>query len=553
MAAIINNSRQTSDDETAAAGPARTPVLGIGISAVSLASATDIIMGWVARRERRFVAVTGVHGVIEAQHDPEFKFILNEAGLCVPDGMPMVWLSWRAGRREVTRVFGPDMMLAVSAALARTGGRAFYYGGPPGVAEELAAAMASRFPGLVTAGCYTPPFGALSDEEEARIRQVIDDAAPDVVWVGLSTPKQERWMARFRPRLAAPVLLGVGAAFDYNTGRIRRAPPWMQRSGLEWFYRLVQEPRRLFRRYARNNTLFAYYLLCERLRLRSFDQPPTFDLDSALAAPAIDRGRRDVLGVRVDAMNYRAVVDRIVAAAAGRQPLAVSLSAVHSVTTGAIDPVHRWRLNRLDLVIPDGQPVRWALNLLHGTALADRVYGPKLMCLLCREAAARGLPVYLYGSTPTVLANLERNLARRFPGLVVAGREPSQFRVLSPDEAAAAAERIRAAGPAIVFAGLGCPLQEIWVSENRDRIGVPLIAAGAAFDYLAGHLPQPPEWIQRRGLEWLFRLVQEPRRLWRRYMLLNPIYVGLVALQRLRLIRLDPEAAVAPRLPTNVG
>jgi exopolysaccharide biosynthesis WecB/TagA/CpsF family protein len=272
-----------------------------------------------------------------------------------------------------------------------------------------------------------------------------------------------------------------------------------------------------------------------------------------MAAAPVDRGRHDVIGVRIDAMNYRAVVDRVIAAAAERRPLAVSLSAVHSVTIGAIDPVHRWRLNHLDMVIPDGQPVRWALNRLHRTALSDRVYGPKLMCLLCREAALRGLPVYLFGSTPTVLGNLERNLVKRFPGLIVAGREPSQFRSLSPAEAEGAVARIRDAGPAIVFVGLGCPLQEIWAYENRNALGVPLIAAGAAFDYLAGHLPQPPEWIQRRGLEWLFRLVQEPCRLWRRYMLLNPVYLLLVALQWSRVIRLDPDAAVEPRLPTNVG
>ena len=251
-------------------GIARTPVLGVGISAVSLASATDTVLGWIESGDRTFVAVTGVHGVIEAQDDAEFKGILNQAGMNVPDGMPMVWLSRRAGHPNVTRVFGPDFMLEICAALAQTGGRAFYYGGAPGVADELAREMERSFPGLTTAGTYCPPFRELTAAEEAEVVETIDRAAPDILWVGLSTPKQERWMARFRPQLNVPVLIGVGAAFDYNTGRIKRAPRWMQNSGMEWLYRIMQDPKRLWKRYARNNPLFLFYLACQRLGLRDF-------------------------------------------------------------------------------------------------------------------------------------------------------------------------------------------------------------------------------------------------------------------------------------------
>lgn len=264
------------DDDGATAAvprraPARTPVLGVGISAVDLEAASRLILDWVRDEARAFVTVTGVHGVVEAQSDPGFKAILNASDLCVPDGMPMVWLSWRAGRREVGRVFGPDMMLRVSALLAAEGRSAFYYGGGEGTAEALAHRMTALFPGLRIAGCLTPPFRSLTPEEEAEIAATIDAARPDVVWVGLSTPKQERWMAAFRPRLRAPVLLGVGAAFDYNIGRIQRAPAFVQKAGLEWLYRLIQEPRRLFRRYARNNSLFLWYLAVEALGLRRFD------------------------------------------------------------------------------------------------------------------------------------------------------------------------------------------------------------------------------------------------------------------------------------------
>ena len=149
----------------------------------------------------------------------------------------------------------------------------FYYGGAPDVVAELSARMEGLFPGLVTAGKYSPPFRALTDGEEREVAERINKVAPDLVWVGLSTPKQENWMARFRSHLHAPVLIGVGAAFDYNTGRIKRAPRWMQNGGLEWLYRVIQEPKRLWKRYARNNPLFVHYLLIEKLGLRDFSTP----------------------------------------------------------------------------------------------------------------------------------------------------------------------------------------------------------------------------------------------------------------------------------------
>jgi N-acetylglucosaminyldiphosphoundecaprenol N-acetyl-beta-D-mannosaminyltransferase len=256
-------------------GSARTPVLGVGVSAVSLESAAAEILAWVndwhrGSRTSRYVAVTGVHGLIEAQDDPSFKQILNRSGLTVPDGMPLVWLSWLAGRQDVTRVYGPDLTLRVSSALASAGYSSFYYGGAPGVADELAARMNRRFPGLRCAGTLSPPYRSLTEDEEEDIVRTISSSGADVVWVGLSTPKQERWMARLQDRLETPVLIGVGAAFDFLTDRIPQAPGWMQKSGLEWLFRLGAEPRRLWKRYLRNNPLFLYYLACEKIGLRDF-------------------------------------------------------------------------------------------------------------------------------------------------------------------------------------------------------------------------------------------------------------------------------------------
>jgi len=260
----------------------------------------------------------------------------------------------------------------------------------------------------------------------------------------------------------------------------------------------------------------------------------------------IDRGRHNVLGIRVDAVDYEAAVERIIDAAKKTRPMAVSALAVHGVMTGVLDRVGRYRLNHLDLVVPDGQPVRWALNCLHGVRLVDRVYGPRLMQKICQRAADEGLPVFLFGSTAAVLGRLSDSLQRRCPGLRIAGVQASRFRRLSQSERDQTIATIRGSGAAITFVGLGCPRQEVWAFEFREALSMPIVAVGAAFDFEAGMVPQAPRFLQDRGLEWLFRLLHEPRRLWRRYLLLNPLYLSLLLLQIARLRAFDPEDTSEP-------
>ena len=239
----------------------RVDVLGVGVSAVNMPMALAEIERWVESGQRHYVCVTGVHGVMESQRDPALAAIHNRSGLTTPDGMPMVWAGHRAGAAHMDRVYGPDLMLDLLALAAQRGWSSYFYGAGPGVAEDLAARLAARFPGLEVAGCHSPPFRALTAEEDDAEVAAINAARPTLVWVGLSTPKQERWMAAHRDRLGAPVLLGVGAAFDIHAGRLPQAPAWMQRRGLEWLYRLVKEPRRLWRRYLRNNPQFVAAIL----------------------------------------------------------------------------------------------------------------------------------------------------------------------------------------------------------------------------------------------------------------------------------------------------
>ena len=261
----------------------------------------------------------------------------------------------------------------------------------------------------------------------------------------------------------------------------------------------------------------------------------------------IDQGKRSVLGVLVDVVDYEAATARIMDAARERRPYAVTALAVHGVMTGVLDPAHNRRLNAFELVTPDGQPVRFGLNLLYGTALADRVYGPTLTLDVVEQAAAEGLPIYLYGSTQPTLDRLVPALERMFPAVKIAGAEASKFRASQPGEATEIAERIKASGARVVLVGLGCPRQEIFAYAMRPLLDMPLLAVGAAFDYHAGLLRKPPAWMQRYALEWLWRLGLEPRRLWRRYVLLNPAYLVRLAAQKSGLWKATPPpAAIDP-------
>lgn len=270
----------------------------------------------------------------------------------------------------------------------------------------------------------------------------------------------------------------------------------------------------------------------------------------AVTARTGARGKRSVLGVLVDATDYAAATEQVIEAARDRRPFAVTALAVHGVMTGVQDRAHNARLNSFDLVTPDGQPVRWALNVVHGAALADRVYGPTLTLRVLERAAAEGLPIYLYGSTQPTLDRLVPALERMFPALKIAGVEASKFRASQPGEPAEIAERIKTSGARIVLVGLGCPRQEIFAYAMRPLLDMPLLAVGAAFDYHAGLLKNPPAWMQKYALEWLWRLGLEPKRLWRRYVLLNPAYLTRLAAQKSGLWKAAPPAPATETIDT---
>ncbi len=253
--------------------PASNPAfktLGVRVNAVQIPDVIAQMEEWIRERSRcHYIAVTGMHGVTEAQHDAYFKKILNEADLVVPDGMPLVWLGRRHGHRLQRRVYGPELMQT----FCQTTGhqyRHYLYGGAAGIPEHLAQTLQGQY-GINVVGMHSPPFRPLTPEEDQEVIDRIHATNADVLWIGLSTPKQERWMYEHRDELRVPVVVGVGAAFDLNSGKLKQAPSWMRENGLEWAFRLYQEPRRLWRRYLIYGSKFMWHVAAELLALRRFE------------------------------------------------------------------------------------------------------------------------------------------------------------------------------------------------------------------------------------------------------------------------------------------
>jgi N-acetylglucosaminyldiphosphoundecaprenol N-acetyl-beta-D-mannosaminyltransferase len=255
--------------------PPCVDVLGVKVSAVDIELAIDLADQWIqSKAGNGYICASGVHGVMEAYADADVRQILNQALMNVPDGMPMTWVGRLQGFHDMDRVFGPDLMAEMCRLSVRRGYRNFLYGGKPGVADSLREALEKRFPGLQVVGTYTPPFRSLTSKEESDLSAQVQESRPHIIWVGLSTPKQERFMAQYIDRLEVPLMFGVGAAFDFHSGRIRDCSHWVKRAGLQWLHRLIQDPKRLWRRYLRSNPVFLWHIALQLSRLRQYPAGP---------------------------------------------------------------------------------------------------------------------------------------------------------------------------------------------------------------------------------------------------------------------------------------
>lgn len=245
-------------------------VQGIAVSAINMKSANEAILTALSNHEKGYICVTGVHGISESQNEPQLRKIHNEAFLVTPDGMSLVWVGkWMAGKC-VDRVYGPDLMMSVCEATENSSYKHFIYGGAPGVAERLCSRLREKFQNLNIVGMYTPPFRRLNKKEETAFIQTIDKVAPTIIWVGLSNPKQEYFMAEYLSKLNTTLMIGVAAAFDFHSGSKRQAPYWIQRSGFEWLYRLIHNPAHLWKRYLKNNPLFILRFLAQITGLKKY-------------------------------------------------------------------------------------------------------------------------------------------------------------------------------------------------------------------------------------------------------------------------------------------
>jgi N-acetylglucosaminyldiphosphoundecaprenol N-acetyl-beta-D-mannosaminyltransferase len=243
----------------------RERVLDALIDVMTWPEALQTIYGWASRHESRYVCVCAVHSVVTASQDAEYGRIVNEADLACPDGAPVAWMLRRLGHSHQQRINGPDLMLKYCEQAAARGESVFLYGGATETLERLKSALQKRFPALKIAGAISPPFRPLTPAEDAEIVAAINESKAGTVWVGLGCPKQERWMAAHRHRIHA-VMIGVGAAFDYHAGTLKRAPPWMQNNGIEWLHRMASEPRRLAGRYLQTNSIFLFKALRQLAR-----------------------------------------------------------------------------------------------------------------------------------------------------------------------------------------------------------------------------------------------------------------------------------------------
>jgi N-acetylglucosaminyldiphosphoundecaprenol N-acetyl-beta-D-mannosaminyltransferase len=512
-------------------------VLGVRVDAVNLRQTLRSIDDWIMAGDRSYVCLAPVHNILACQQDAELKDMFNASGLTVPDGMPVVWIAWMHGHRRADRVYGPDLLQAACRQFVERGHSHYFFGAEPGVAEKLANRLQRDQPGLKVAGWHSPPFGPRSAQVNADQIERINAADPDIVWVALGSPAQERWMAENRPALNARVLIGVGAAFDFLTGRKPQAPRWLQRSGFEWLFRLATEPRRLWRRYLRYPLFILWYGL-QVSGLRSYPAPAT--ATPARRPPAakpplvLQPESVDILGVRVGAWepeDLEAHILQTVRQGARAQLLHVN---AHALNLAYEQPWLREFFNQAEVVFPDGYGAVLAARLL-GAPFRFRVTYADWFWRLAAFCQQNDLSLYFLGGREGVAEQARDALQEKYPGLRVVGCHHGYFdQQAGSVEAQQLAAEINQLKPDLLVVGFGMPLQEGWLAENWEGLHVSVgLTGGAVFDYVSGRLPRPPQFLTEHGLEWLGRLIIEPRRLWRRYLLGNPLFLLRILRQRI--------------------
>lgn len=515
----------------------RFNILGIGIDAVNMTTCMDLFDEIISLDNSKvennefdlssglktylpaMTTAMGVAGIVESRRNQKLQRILNESVLNTPDGMPLVWLGKFFGYRDISRVYGPDLLREACAFGVEKKWRHYFWGAAPGIVQKLKVVLEERHPSIEISGICCPPFRPLTKDEEDALVKEVNESDTDIFWIGISTPKQLYFMDRIRNRLHCKIICPVGYAFDVNAGVEQDAPDWIKHSGFQWLHRAIKQPR-LWKRYIPDNPTFIFMIIFQLLRFRSF---PMFKHEYFLKPYKDEEGydRFPVGCISLSAQTMKQACERVVNWIDQDKKKYVNICTADTVVNCYDRPDLAKIIINSGMATTDGMPLVW-LAKRFGFSFAERVYGPDLMLALCSISESKGYQHFFYGGTDEILDKLKINLLAKYPNLKIAGMYAPPFRPLKEMEKIDVVDKINTSGADIIWCGLGSAKQDYWVSEFRSLLeGSVILAVGAGFNFHAGSIRQAPRWMMNLGLEWLFRLIAEPKRLWRRYLIGN--------------------------------
>ena len=526
--------------------PLSISVIGLPVHAVTYESALAQCLHLADTQTPRAVSAANTHIAAAARKEVVFGNIMRSFDLILPDGTPLVWVMNAKLQRQKrpplkNRIYGPYFMkYAIEHAPAGT--THFLFGGSQSCLDELQTELKKLNPTVQIVGALSPPYREWNEEDLQLFSQHINQANADFIWVALGGEKQEKWIINNQHRFNRGVFFAIGDAFELLAGRRRFAPAWAQKNGFTWLYRLIQEPRRMWRRYLKYNSLFLFYLLCDFFTSKENSYP--------IAERTEKRSDRvNVLGVGVSATSMNKAVGDLLDARIHAQRGYVCVTGVHGIIESQRDTALKKVHNRSLFTMPDGMPTVW-MGREQGFAKMGRVYGPDLMLKVFEATSAQGthpaFTHFLYGATKEMLDQMKHNLEERFPGVRIVGQYAPPFRPLNEQEEQALIALVDEVRPDFFWVGLSTPKQEKFMDLYNDKLtcGI-MLGVGAAFPIHAGMQKDAPEWIKSSGFHWLYRLCQEPKRLWRRYMDIVPSYIALSFLQLLGLKKYTIEVEIA--------
>ncbi len=489
----------------------RMRFLNTHVDNLTMAEAVEEAKRLILKRKNSYVVTPNTDHIVKIEHDQLFREIYEGADLVLTDGKPLVWMSRLMGTPIKEKISGSDYFPEVCKMAAKEGFSIFLLGAAEGVAKKAAINLMKKYKNLKIAGVYSPSYTFENDVEEiSGIIRKINQTKPDILCIGLGTPKQEKFYYKYRDLLNVPLTLHIGATIDFEAGVVKRAPKWVSYVGLEWFYRLVREPRRLYRRYLLDDVEILPIFCKYRKQM---------DIEALKSC--------NILGVDIAVTNMKSVIYFLTKNLERLRGEYVCVSNVHTTVMAYNDPSYRTVQNNAVIAVPDGKPLSLICRM-RGYRKAQRVAGPDLMPEILWVSEKEGYTHYFYGSTEQTLHALERNLRKRYPKLNIVGVYSPPFRKLTREEDEAVINRINAARPDFLWVGLGAPKQERWMYEHRGKINAVMLGVGAAFDFHAGTARRAPKWMQEFYLEWLYRLIQDPQRLLKRYLRSNVQFIWLI-------------------------